>query len=790
MNIPNIIRFFAEIRASASKDHFPSILLPAYLDLVSQSSSGTEEAVNAASNALALIARCRQVVHGMSWAGIMIRRADLRYSLFAECDLKSACFRECWLEASKFFRCDLNGASSIRSFHGSEVLSHSCMRPHWIAYPARYKRLFFSPDGTLVFIFIQTISNASEYVREGLVTKTGERLANDCEEAVRWDVAADKELPELSHPEGNVTGAAWSPTGLVIVTCGGSVLRVWEAPSRRELQDFHAEGAHSPVFSPDGSKLAVCCNAEVRLWRCSLSTTEFSQSGALMGHGSEVTCAAFAPDNVRLVSGGLDFTVRVWDVDSRQEIHRFRGHHHGLAEVLFSPDGRFVASTSGGRHKSGDKYAYVLKVYDTGVKSEIQSILDGSEYLNDLTPGELRLLKQYQKAAEWAGVTTVSPDRTKAIKVTKAGTKVVDVMSWGELYELENLRDNYVPEEKECETGLSAQTGTGHSADPPPPPPRRPEREYTHQTAAFSPDGAVVVSSKGPHISACAAETGHRLWELKLNDEQEECEWIGFSSDSRKVVLRAAQHVVVYDADSRAVIRIMKYRPGRQSWSSYGYGFYLCFFVFLPATLKLAVSDFSGTRVMNLQSGETEEFAIPKTPGDPRFPDFLLNKTVVLAGDADADRLVKMCKQQLKLQSIGFQTDAEGYGERLVTTKLSKEVASELWVWHWPAGSRPYPALFLSDARGSALLQMHFCKGTLLQADSDDVPLARCPSLIRTVPGQPMISVAGQESPEEDSESLPPHADEPLPHADEPLPHADEPLPHADEPLPHADEPL
>ena len=38
--------------------------------------------------------------------------------------------------------------------------------------------------------------------------------------------------------------------------------------------------------------------------------------GALTGHSVDVSSVAFSPDGKRIVSGSLDFTVRVWNLPS------------------------------------------------------------------------------------------------------------------------------------------------------------------------------------------------------------------------------------------------------------------------------------------------------------------------------------------------------------------------------------------------------------------------------------------------------------------------------------------
>jgi WD40 repeat protein len=55
-----------------------------------------------------------------------------------------------------------------------------------------------------------------------------------------------------------------------------------------------------------------------------------------------VTWAALDVGQQRLVTAGLDGTVRVWDVASCKELARLRWRHSRIEEVAFSPNGRHV----------------------------------------------------------------------------------------------------------------------------------------------------------------------------------------------------------------------------------------------------------------------------------------------------------------------------------------------------------------------------------------------------------------------------------------------------------------
>ena len=123
------------------------------------------------------------------------------------------------------------------------------------------------------------------------------------------------------------------------------------APARAPVDYSHLKRRDPPLegvddelfsiaFSRDGHWLAAGSNKTALLW----NLDQPNGPKSTRRHGSYVYSIAFSHDSQRLVTGGEDGYVRVWDVAPLKLVWQERQHREAVYSVAFSRDRKLVAS--------------------------------------------------------------------------------------------------------------------------------------------------------------------------------------------------------------------------------------------------------------------------------------------------------------------------------------------------------------------------------------------------------------------------------------------------------------
>jgi len=104
---------------------------------------------------------------------------------------------------------------------------------------------------------------------------------------------------------------------IVVARLANGLGGVWDLETgrlRRELPNLEPNVA-AAVLSADGCTLAMCCGFRLRAWN--VATGQLRH--VLWGHDHWLSSIALSADGRTLVSGSLDKTIRVWDLDVDDE---------------------------------------------------------------------------------------------------------------------------------------------------------------------------------------------------------------------------------------------------------------------------------------------------------------------------------------------------------------------------------------------------------------------------------------------------------------------------------------
>src|SRR5262249_16338223 len=162
-----------------------------------------------------------------------------------------------------------------------------------------------------------------------------------------WDVACGKELPPLGGHTGQARTGAFARDGKTILTGGNDpFVQVWDWPAgklRRKIELDDERGLNSLGVSHDGKR------AEIVIWGERATRFYDLKTGKKMpsphpAHRGPVYGLAVTADG-KLISAGLDNTVRVWDATTGRQLREMATQFPvGPSTMAVSADGRLVAT--------------------------------------------------------------------------------------------------------------------------------------------------------------------------------------------------------------------------------------------------------------------------------------------------------------------------------------------------------------------------------------------------------------------------------------------------------------
>ena len=175
----------------------------------------------------------------------------------------------------------------------------------------------------------------------------GKRLATASQDGTAkvWDVSSGEEKFTLDIlRQSGVNAIVYSSDGQLLATSSDDgQANVWDANTGRELLSLrgHTNEVWAIVFSADGKRIATASiDGTAKIWNA--TTGELLRTFA--GQGGCVGSVAFSPDGMRAVTASCDNSLaKVWDINSGQELLTVSTPEDEFTSAIFSPDGAQVA---------------------------------------------------------------------------------------------------------------------------------------------------------------------------------------------------------------------------------------------------------------------------------------------------------------------------------------------------------------------------------------------------------------------------------------------------------------
>lgn len=227
-----------------------------------------------------------------------------------------------------------------------------------------------------------------------------------------WNLTDGAEMPVTFDLDGGIANsAAISRDGKTGITgmFDGSVI-LWNLESGEPIRrlEGHTDIVNSVGFSPDESQiLSASMDRTIRLWNVSngREVQNIESPGAILK-------AAFSPDGHYAVTGSADKTaasglpvgeqdrtVRVWNLDTGEEVQRFEPKSGFVRAVAFSPDGSHVLSGTWNSVDGGTLQYWDIETGElerrfyghTDIISEVKFSANGQKILSGSWDRSLRL---------------------------------------------------------------------------------------------------------------------------------------------------------------------------------------------------------------------------------------------------------------------------------------------------------------------------------------------------------------------------------------------------------------
>jgi WD40 repeat protein len=220
-----------------------------------------------------------------------------------------------------------------------------------------------------------------------------------------WDLRRNAVITNIGNMhQGPVHAVGYLPHGGGTYFSAGAdgIVKIRYPEGRRESFKAHDRPIIAAGYSPRGKYLYTAgLDRTIRLW--DPRNLKKGRVAEFRHHLKYVLAVDISQDETLLASGGGDRAVNVYDIGKQQLIARLTGHTEDIEAVAFTPDARFIVSTSEDKSVrvwSIETKAEVIELFFVRGGDGYVGITLDNEYFGDAAPS---LLTVYTGARVFKG---------------------------------------------------------------------------------------------------------------------------------------------------------------------------------------------------------------------------------------------------------------------------------------------------------------------------------------------------------------------------------------------------
>jgi len=179
-----------------------------------------------------------------------------------------------------------------------------------------------------------------------------------------WDATSGKELAAVPDThEGDVIGIIAVPT--MIITGGkDNYVRLWNEDGAKQFDIEIDGGLSSMAVNPSPTEGALYTGGTkgmIKWWTADRGNGDFAEE-----QGSAIKCMAVTADGKKLISGGADGKVKIWDTDTKKLLDTVdSGHKTGVNAIAIDPKTKVIITAGADGH---------VKLWDVATKKNLATV--------------------------------------------------------------------------------------------------------------------------------------------------------------------------------------------------------------------------------------------------------------------------------------------------------------------------------------------------------------------------------------------------------------------------------